>query len=302
MNKIRADEALLLRLKSDPSLQVKDVHEFAEKYDDLATRFHSHFPEYMTANSVANANYHKWRYLALFEEKLGRKVLDVGNDKPFLTFYLEMLFPNSVFQTTSFEIPTTPFDLYCVDIETEDLPQPPGSIDHVLFTEVLEHLWRDPARAIFQLNRVLRLGGEIYITTPNPCELHAILCILWQANPNQRNQFYRTLESGHLHLWSSADLRILLESNGFGIRTIGSFDAYKYTQHDKKLLEFVREMSPHVDLMGESLVVRANKIREMHSPFYHAHLFPDGVPVQCEGTVALFQRSSITTQRRADAG
>ncbi|MGQ9369873.1 methyltransferase domain-containing protein [Azospirillum sp. ST 5-10] len=295
MKLIHGDRSLLEALEADPALDVQDAEEFERRYDDLNERFHSHFSPASRADGRANAEFHKWRYCHMCRETLSGTVLDLGSDKPFLSFFLRKLNRRAIIHTVSFEIPQTPYDLYSVDIETDPLPFRSGSVDTVLFAEVLEHLWRDPAHALFEMNRVLRMNGELYLTTPNPCEIHAITCILWQANPNQRSQIFRNLESGHLHLWSSADLRRLLESSGFTVDLLTSYDAYRYTEHHEKVWEFVRSVSPHTELMGECLLARASKTEALAEPRYPREIFPDGEGVQFDGALRSFALHKLTS-------
>lgn len=51
------------------------------------------------------------------------------------------------------------------------LPYDDGSFDHVLCTEVLEHV-PDPVAFLFDLNRVLRQGGSLILTVPWSARLH----------------------------------------------------------------------------------------------------------------------------------
>jgi len=54
------------------------------------------------------------------------------------------------------------------DLENEIIPLSNECIDCVVFTEVLEHL--NPYKVPFtlsEINRVLRIGGLLYLTTPN---------------------------------------------------------------------------------------------------------------------------------------
>ena len=46
------------------------------------------------------------------------------------------------------------------------LPFPDASVDFVIFTEVIEHLY-NPAHALKEIARVLRPGGRLYLTTNN---------------------------------------------------------------------------------------------------------------------------------------
>ena len=52
----------------------------------------------------------------------------------------------------------------------EALPIAPGTVDVVVFSEVIEHLLR-PERAVWELARVLRPGGHLVLTTNNASEL-----------------------------------------------------------------------------------------------------------------------------------
>lgn len=51
------------------------------------------------------------------------------------------------------------------------MPFEDGSYDIVLNTQVLEHV-RDPARVVRELTRVLKPGGNLFLTTPQSSPLH----------------------------------------------------------------------------------------------------------------------------------
>lgn len=294
MQRIKGDDDLLRQLEANRELEVSSQDDFVARYDTLSEIFHSYFGEEFRKNQIDNCAFHKGRYIALAGYRMRGTVLDIGNDKPFLSYYLRKLNPTATFHTISFDIPQTPFDLQAIDIESEPLPFFDQQADHVLLAEVIEHLWRDPAFTIAEINRVLKKSGELYLTTPNPCEVHAITCVLWQANPNQRGQYFSSLESGHLHLWSSADLRRLLEANGFQIPTLTSFNPYGYTDYHENIVQFIKSITPHFDLMGESLLVVARKARHVSEPTYPRELFPDGSGVKFTGALRAFaaQQSS----------
>ena len=58
---------------------------------------------------------------------------------------------------------------YVCDITA--IPVPDGSFDAVLCTEVLEHVV-EPVAAVRELGRVLKPGGQLWITTPHGCYVH----------------------------------------------------------------------------------------------------------------------------------
>lgn len=53
------------------------------------------------------------------------------------------------------------------NIEEDEFPFESGSLDVVLFCEIIEHLLNDPCRVLREIKRVLRLGGTLVLTTPN---------------------------------------------------------------------------------------------------------------------------------------
>lgn len=288
MRVIEADQQLLATLNANPVLKVADAVDFEKRYRELATFFHSFFPGGEGQVGFDNAMYHRIRYIDLINLELSGNVLDIGNDKPFLSYYLRALNPAVHFTTISFETGPTPVDLFEVDIECEPFPFADLSFDYVIMAEVLEHLWRDPAFTTAEMNRVLKLGGKAYVTTPNACEYHAIVCILFQANPNQRNQFYTSLDSGHLHLWTAREIRSLFSANGFNVDDLTSYDGYGYTKRTDDVVEFINRVAENPAMMNEMLRMWARKIQHAVKPVYPSDLFPSGKGVQIEGSLASF--------------
>ena len=260
MRIIEADPELLRRLDDDAALASVALETLRSDYATVSERFHRHLRS-GADHQHQNALFHRIRYLDLLSRRWTGDVLDVGNDKPFLSYFLRKLHPAANFSTISYEIPETPVELHEVDIEQEVFPFPDSAFDHVLFTEVIEHLWRNPSHSVFEINRVLRNGGSTLVTTPNACDRHALVCVLWQANPNQRSGYYATLESGHLHLWTLAQLKTILESHEFAIDVATTVDLYGHTKPDDKIEAFIREICPNRELMNETLVVEARKLK-----------------------------------------
>ena len=53
------------------------------------------------------------------------------------------------------------------DLEKDPAPYADASFDGVVLMEVLEHFKVDPMFAMAELNRILRPGGFLFLTTPN---------------------------------------------------------------------------------------------------------------------------------------
>ena len=294
MERIKANADLHRSLHSDGCLrQVRSVDVLVENYEAINERFHSYFAPQNRAGSIENARYHKGRYIDLLRNNFTGSVLDVGNDKTFLSFFLRAFNSMAEFTTISFVISDSPYDLFAVDIESESLPFDDERYDCAIFTEVIEHLWRNPSFALAEINRSLKNGGELLLTTPNPCERHAITCALWQANPNQRSQIFTNLESGHIHLWSIPDLRVMLEAHGFHIRSVATKDYYGYSQRVPAIEEVIRSISPHPDLMGESIVIEAERQLRQERPIYPKQIYPDEKPVAFDGALKHFATGHI---------
>lgn len=288
MRIIPATPRFLETLANDPSVRPKSIGDFQDNYETFVEVFHRHFDEAQRANYTENALYHKARYVELISRAWNGKILDVGNDKPFLSYYLSHFSPNAQFWTISFELAQSPFQLYEVDIESEILPFDSNVFDEAILTEVIEHMWRDPSLAISEIARCLKIGGRLFLTTPNACERHAITCILWQANPNQRGQYYSTLESGHLHLWTVRDLEHLLQAHGFECDKVLTKDYAGYTQDYEVIDALVRQVSKWPHLMGETIVIEALKRTATEGPQYPKQIYPDGTPVLFAGAVTTF--------------
>ncbi len=95
------------------------------------------------------------------------------------------------------------------DLNTEDIPYTSESFDTVLLAEVLEHI--HPARVphtFKEVNRVLRTGGKLYITTPNLVDFGNRLLLLMGKD---------FLDISHIKEYLKEDLERELLYSGFRI-------------------------------------------------------------------------------------
>ena len=258
--------------------------DLASTYEQSATAFYEYLPADIRDIFVGDARYHKARYLDCLARNFGHDVIELGSDKPFITHYLRTLHPQSRFHTISIDIPFSPYPIIRIDIETEPFPFDDGSMSDVIFTEVLEHLFRDPAWTVFQINRVLEIGGKLFLTTPNACGYDVLVNLLGQANPNGRNQFYEAIESGHPHLWTASECRILLEAHGFMIHELSTVDYYDMPMPEP-VGAFLAAHSANPALNRQVLRIVAEKKRNVAEATYPEEIFPQGRPVQLQGAL-----------------
>ncbi len=111
-------------------------------------------------------------------------------------------------------------DIIKFDIEVSNFPFKDNTFDVVLFTEVLEHLRINPLHVLKEINRVLKPGGILVLTTPN-------LYSLWNVGrfligrgifPDPYTEFKKLEEIGHMgHIreYSVKEIKKLLENTNF---------------------------------------------------------------------------------------
>jgi SAM-dependent methyltransferase len=103
-----------------------------------------------------------------------------------------------------------------VNADALDLPFPDGAFDHVVVSEVLEHVW-DDERALAEIARVVRPGGRVAATVPTFWPER--LC--WALDPR-----YHDTPGGHVRIYRKRDLETKVERAGFVLR--GSHHAHAF--------------------------------------------------------------------------
>ena len=103
-----------------------------------------------------------------------------------------------------------------VNIENEPLPFDDNTFDFILLSEVIEHMEVDPMYMLSEINRVLKTGGTLVVTTPNCASTWAIHKILNGIEPyfymqyQKKGTMYR-----HNYEYSIHSLTAVLKAAGF---------------------------------------------------------------------------------------
>jgi glycosyltransferase involved in cell wall biosynthesis/SAM-dependent methyltransferase len=107
------------------------------------------------------------------------------------------------------------------DAEKDCFPYADGHFGTVLCCELLEHLTTDPMNMMGEINRVLRTGGHLVLTTPNVASLRALAAILQGFHPQLFSAYIQpkngVVDARHAREYTPAEIRQLLESSGFEV-------------------------------------------------------------------------------------
>jgi SAM-dependent methyltransferase len=167
------------------------------------------------------------RATALARVPAGARVLDIGAREGGLRKYL----PDGVkYQGIDITPEFASESVMTRDI-SEGIPFPDQSYDFVFCIEVLEHV-PNPFAAFGEINRVLRDGGVLIVSVPNPYHLKEIVWNLFRTPDRQ----------GHIYSWTRQAMTKLGEMNGFRI------EAYRGT--------YLYPPVPAPPLMARSVIYR----------------------------------------------
>jgi glycosyltransferase involved in cell wall biosynthesis/SAM-dependent methyltransferase len=107
------------------------------------------------------------------------------------------------------------------DAERDVYPYENESFDTVLCCELMEHLFADPMHMMAEINRILKPGGHLLLTTPNLGSLRAIAAILQGYHPSFFPAYIRPRNEGeeaearHNREYVPMEVQHLLTNSGF---------------------------------------------------------------------------------------
>ena len=108
------------------------------------------------------------------------------------------------------------------DAEKDPFPYSDGCFSTVLCCELIEHLFHDPMHMMSEVNRVLKPGGHLVLTTPNLASLRAVSAILQGYHPGFFHAYIRPAAQGetdarHNREYTPLEIHRLFENSGFEI-------------------------------------------------------------------------------------
>jgi glycosyltransferase involved in cell wall biosynthesis/SAM-dependent methyltransferase len=155
-------------------------------------------------------------------------------------------------------------DVDLFDAEQDPFPYPDGWFTTVLCCELLEHLARDPMHMMVEINRVLRPGGHLLLTTPNIASLRAIAAILQGYHPGLFTHYVHpdkaAMEPRHYREYTPTEIRRLLEDAGF---TVIKLETGPYREQPRPewlwVVHLLERYRLPKDLRGEAIYALARK-------------------------------------------
>lgn len=147
---------------------------------------------------------------------------------------------------------------YRVNLEETPLPVADETFDVVLCCEVIEHMDVDPMFMLSEVNRVLKPGGVVIVTTPNAVSTWSITKMLRGVEPYFYMQ-YRPYRDPwrHNYEYSIHSLVAVLKAAGFdgNAWTEDSFEEPNYTDVNK-----LKSIGYEMHHVGDNIFTVARKI------------------------------------------
>jgi ubiquinone/menaquinone biosynthesis C-methylase UbiE len=170
----------------------------------------------------ASSNLHRYNLTANLIPRMDGdiKVLDVGIAFGHLAILTRKLLGYRVsgVDIRMLDYLTNRFNSYQIDVKKVDLIREPlpfndETFDILTYCEVMEDTYVHPIIVLKEINRVLRKGGFLVLTTPNMLSLYSRVNFLFGKNPNSD----WAKKAGHFREYTLEEVRFLLEGTGFEI-------------------------------------------------------------------------------------
>jgi len=217
-------ESRFLQNLSDAELEAKLLR---AAHPDRAAEIGSHVREHLV------------RFRHLFDSvgsaAASSALLDVGGTGNLLPMYLDDLAYSFVAMANKWRsisldpeylaefISPERFRCDYFDAEAESFPYADASFDTAVCSEVIEHLKYDPAHMLREINRVLKPGGRLILTTPNITSVTALYRLLGGLHPQVWSAYTGTDGDRHNREYTPGEVRRLLQWAGFGDVDIETF-------------------------------------------------------------------------------
>jgi SAM-dependent methyltransferase len=162
-----------------------------------------------------------------------------------------------------------------VDLFNAEKDRYPYSDSHfatVICCELFEHLSEDPMYLLSEVNRILRTGGHLVLSTPNIASVRSVAAVLRGNHPGLYQQFMRPREGGvdprHAREYTPQELKLAFEAAGFEVERL---ETGPYGEKEPAGYEWaeqlLRERKLATDLRGDTVHVVGRKTGPVRERF-----------------------------------
>lgn len=144
-----------------------------------------------------------------------------------------------------------------IDLRMGKLPWKDNSFNFVVFSEVMEHLIPSDIPAIIsEINRILKIGGWLLVTTPNISSLLKRINLLIGKNPIEFDlNLHSGATYGHIREYTLSEVITILQNNNFDIKRKGYFsiDAKRniFVQIESISAKFISSFGNNLYVIGQ---------------------------------------------------
>ena len=159
------------------------------------------------------------------------------------------------FTAAGYSVESTVVDL---QLENELFPIFEPRFDLVLLCEVIEHMDVDPMFCLIELNRIIKPGGKLLITTPNICSARNVYKICHGWRPHFYMQYHRD-RSPYRHNFEHDvhSLIALVEAAGFSVVSLDTADVFEET--DERGLQLLKKNKLPLEHRGDDIFMLVEK-------------------------------------------
>ena len=124
---------------------------------------------------------------------------------------------------TSADGETFTCDIDHFDAEKDRFPYADEYFSTVVCGELIEHLFEDPMHLMGEVNRILKPGGHLVLTTPNVAALRGISAILQGYHPGFFHAYIKPadgageVDARHNREYTAREIHKMLENSGFAV-------------------------------------------------------------------------------------
>jgi SAM-dependent methyltransferase len=158
------------------------------------------------------------------------------------------------------------------DAERDAYPYADGSFAAVVCCELLEHLSSDPMYLLSEVNRILRPGGHLILSTPNISALRSVAAVLMGNHPGLYQQFMKPRQGftdpRHAREYTPGEMRQMFESAGFSVAALetGPYGLENPTGYEWAE-QLLRDRNLSLELRGDTIHVVGTKTGPVRDRF-----------------------------------